>query len=384
MSNALCHQPKAKMAFDELVAIIAAAEPNSKLPSTGELKRKFGVSTETLNLAIRELEREHRIYSVRGIGIFVAPSRHTILLCDTAFFQTENISPFWQILLDTAQAYADEKNENFKLHFLRPPGYKGDPLPVDVRNLLQTGKINGVLGINLSHEVVKMITALNAPVVNYAGPGLYTVNFEDDDTIDMGVPELARRGCRKIALWQPWGYTDEGPVDFEDIHFGEDNLRMALENIGLSTHPEMVRMRDYLRGLSSGSKPLSHQEQGFWLATEMFSMPANKRPDGIVIDDDMMARGVLEAFEVQNINVGRDILIATMSNKNSPVLQPYEEKLIRVEYDPAKLVKEMFHFLHKEAHMPLTSPRSVSVRGHLVVGAKVGANIGAFITRKDK
>jgi DNA-binding LacI/PurR family transcriptional regulator len=58
-------------------------------------------------------------------------------------------------------------------------------------------------------------------------------------------------------------------------------------------------------------------------------------PDSLVSVDDTMTRGVITAFQEAGLQPGRDIQIATTTNKGSPVLESYASNLIQIEYDPA-------------------------------------------------
>lgn len=371
MNHSLHHQPKARLVYDALREIIKSSEADARLPTTGEMKNRWSVSADTLNLALRELEREHLTYSVRGVGIFVAPSRQTIMLCDTSFFQGDDASPFWQMLLDLAQGYANQKNENFELHFVRPPGYKGESLPPDVRRQLQAGQIAGVLVIGVSPEIGAALSAQNVPVVSFAGSSKWNVELENASIAELGVKELARRGCRRIAMWRPWHPYREDSDIAENNHLELDSFRLALKAAGLEIDESQVRMRDFLGSFSARARPMSPKEQGFLLAKEVFSNPKKSRPDGILLYDDMMASGVLEALREQQIELERDVLIATQSNKNSPVLCRDHDKLICIEYVTAELVEEMFRLLHDTVRTKNATPRTVLVHPNLVVGKEL-------------
>lgn len=50
--------------------------PEEKLPSVRELSRTLTVNPNTVQKAYRELERQGYLYSVSGLGSFVAPREH--------------------------------------------------------------------------------------------------------------------------------------------------------------------------------------------------------------------------------------------------------------------------------------------------------------------
>ena len=69
------------------------------------------------------------------------------------------------------------------------------------------------------------------------------------------------------------------------------------------------------------------------------------RPDGIVSVDDMLTQGLLMAMDRHGLRVGRDVHVATQSNRHSPALLGWEPAITRIEFDPAEIVSTMFDAL---------------------------------------
>jgi len=66
---------------DDIAAMIVSEryEPNRQVPTEGELAQRFDVSRSTIREALKQLEQEHLIYCVHGVGRFVAPSSASLL-----------------------------------------------------------------------------------------------------------------------------------------------------------------------------------------------------------------------------------------------------------------------------------------------------------------
>lgn len=69
-------RPLATQVRDEIAAAIATEGygPNRQVPTEGALAERFGVSRSTIREALKQLEQDHVIYCVHGVGRFVAPA----------------------------------------------------------------------------------------------------------------------------------------------------------------------------------------------------------------------------------------------------------------------------------------------------------------------
>jgi DNA-binding LacI/PurR family transcriptional regulator len=127
-----------------------------------------------------------------------------------------------------------------------------------------------------------------------------------------------------------------------------DAFKQALQKHNLAYNPEWVWQLDSLTDqVPVDAEP--NQEQGLRAAREVFNRKGKTStrevPDGLVIDDDMMTRGALAAFDKLGIRAGSDIKIASHTNRGSTVLTGYEDELTLIEVDPAEIVQAMFDML---------------------------------------
>jgi DNA-binding LacI/PurR family transcriptional regulator len=87
----------------------------------------------------------------------------------------------------------------------------------------------------------------------------------------------------------------------------------------------------------------SFQQQGYRTVKDVFERDG-LRPDGVIITDDTMTRGALLAMARQGIQPGRDLQLVCHSNRGTGVLLD-DEQVIRVEFDPAEVVRRLFALL---------------------------------------
>jgi DNA-binding LacI/PurR family transcriptional regulator len=90
----------------------------------------------------------------------------------------------------------------------------------------------------------------------------------------------------------------------------------------------------------------TYQEQGYRAVQEVYaSQPLHQAPDGLVVLNDLMARGALAGFQELGLRVGQDVKLACHSNKDSNVLLGYESQLIRLQVDTTMLTTSIFETL---------------------------------------
>lgn len=335
-----------------LEALARRLGPGAKLPRVSQLCAEFGVSARTLDAALRELEAAGLIERRHAVGIFCTErvksrsrAPRLALICQPACFQSAEHSPVWDQLLGLLQERAAHDGLEFDCFFTRHAKYEGgETLPPMVQSALEHGELDGVLGLELPDTVAKSIMALHVPLVALFSYGHVSVGVDSGQQVALGVNELARRGARRLVLWQP---------------ITPHSVKASLLLQGLAREPFVAAMR--AQGLAVESSPWRSVadtvdvlnapveftlEQGIRLAHETFSAPRSAWPDGLVITDDMMARGALLALRQLGVRVGRDVQLAVHTNRNSPVLLG-EDDLIQIEIDPAELVETMWHHLNQ-------------------------------------
>ncbi|HEX8236253.1 MAG TPA: LacI family DNA-binding transcriptional regulator [Abditibacteriaceae bacterium] len=368
------HQTKTQALREHLAQLIGTMEPHAKLPTMRELCATLRVSPMTVNRALSELEAHGAIYRRQGSGTYVAArveipeSKPTIgLVYDRDVFGS-GMSPFGGLLIEAARQRAESHDERFSFYFAMPSA-DGMPVHDDLVQALQEKRLNGVLFVGeqnpqalqwLQQQAVPLVALAYTPIAPYR------VKIDHAHAVRLGVKALAEQGCRRIGLWIPHG-VGLGRTGKQKSFPELDAFKQALKRHNLPYNPEWVWQLDSL----TSDVPLDaepNQEQGLRAAHEVFSKKnkasATHVPDALIIDDDMMTRGALVAFDKLGIRAGSNIKVASHTNRGSTVLTGYEDELILIEVDPAEIVQAMFDML--ESLMQGQTPAAtIVIKPHL-------------------
>jgi DNA-binding LacI/PurR family transcriptional regulator len=211
-------------------------------------------------------------------------------------------------------------------------------------NEIQAGRVHGIISIGLDSEIADWIDAQPVAHVAFTGPACYTVSLDSEKLVRLATTQLVQQSCRKIAFWQsaaplrPLMLTPTSTL--QSVAF-----RKSLEQSGLKFQTDRVRYGLDEKSVHNARNTESAQEQGYRIAQEVFAAAADSWPDGVVINEDMMTHGALVALANLGVRVGQDVKIATHANCGSTVLLGHEEKLTRVEVNPAEVVHAIFGLL---------------------------------------
>jgi DNA-binding LacI/PurR family transcriptional regulator len=297
-----------------------------------------------MNSALSLLERQKILWRRHGSGIYVAETlhqRHIGVICDPAQSFLFGVSPFWSLLVENAYRQAEQQGLRISMYFAgdyppRPLDYPYDPSPLSedvMRNILD-GSLHGVLSIGVGHSVVRWIEAQGVPVVSLAGPSNYIIEQDYPLAARLGAEELARQGCRTVGLWQPELGFSQSRVQ---------NVRQAFQKAVRSQKMEYDEAYDAPQNIPANDHKPSYMEVGYQAAMQAFGSDASthKRADGIVVMDDMMAQGILTAFDRLGIRTGYDVRVATFAVAESPVLLPWIDHVSRIEFELHEIVDAM-------------------------------------------
>ena len=337
------HRTRVQAVSAQLVELAHQLGPDEKLPTILQLCAQLGVSVTTLNTVLAELENQKVIYRRHGVGIFVSPqlSQKCIgLVCAPNFFRA-GTSPFWQQLIEGMRARASSKNEAFRFYLSILADQSEQVVPRDLMDDVEARRVDGVLLVGGNKRMATWLDEQQIPAVSFAGEGQWNVRIDYAELLRAALETLVARGCRELAVMVPRDADDTGVLR-RSVHF-VDELKKRV----MPVEPSWVWEPDSRSEENAATSPETHQEQGYRAAMDIFGPQrlVARWPQGLVIGDDMMARGALIALAKLGVRPGVDVQIATHLNRNSAVLQGYENELSPIEIDPTAIVRAMFEML---------------------------------------
>lgn len=322
-----------------LSALARELGPGGKLPTCQELMTALGVTKATLSRSLAHLEDCGILRCRQGSGIYVAAGalqKRVALVFGENIFSPSG-SQFGSLLLQHCSRRAQRGNERFSYYIDTPvPDGGNASVNQDLIDDLKSGKIDGiVLVARNSREQETWLRSHGIPVIGTAEecpnePGGNTsVLFDSGKLHSVGVDRLLRSGCKSMGILSPVS-RDRGRF-LKAIEAGGGLCQPRWIGVPPEGEISPVERRELL------GRDLARQ----WLN----SCGRSKLPDGLLIADDIMARGVLSHFARQNILPGRDITVCSHANKGSFALAEWEDVLLRVEFDPEQMAAAIFAML---------------------------------------
>ena len=308
----------------------------AKIPSVRTLIRTCGVSQGIVMRAIADLEAQGMLERRPRSGVYIAngvgsPGR--LVLLEPNIFVSP--SSFFEILLS---GLVDEVGrDRLDIRFAQSlriggPLTERDLLPAEVWGGLRANQFGSVLLCGTSAALVEHLHRMGVPCVAFATNGPNRVVLGYLEACQVGVGELARAGCRRIALYNTpyWSLREV--------------FLASLRSHGLSE--TSIQNRRTFREQGEPGKAIQRfrlVEHGLAAAIQGFGpdVPPLQRPDGILSMDDMFTQGLLMGLDRLGIEPGRDVEIATYANRGSPSLAAWEGKLIRMVFDPREIARAM-------------------------------------------
>ena len=344
----LTYTTKTQASSNYLATLARKLGPGQKLPTMAALSEELGISVMTLNRALSELEAQGIVVRRQGSGTYVADelSQTAVALVYDRDVFGPDASPFCSLLLHEATKLAEANDEKFNLYLTTPEiegEAAGPPIPADLDEAIRTKRLGGVLFAGESNPAalrwildqgVSLVALSHAPVAPFR------VRIDHAKVAVMGVAELAKNGCKTIALWIPAGVgigAEKVGASFEEL----DAFQNALRDSGLNYDENLVLNRQQLSANVPESPLGSNREQGRNAAQTVFGGARDNWPDGVVCLDDMMALGALPEMKKLGVEVGRDVQFATHTNVGSSLLVGFGEELILLPIDPARVAGAM-------------------------------------------
>lgn len=350
--------------------------PDAQLPSVRLLCEQLTTTRVTLKGALDLLEAEQVLYRKERKGIYVSPHIHhksLHIVFDSNYFE-ELITPFWSILwirlMQEAQERASLKRELCQFHLYPSLRREDDALPQEAVAMLRASRVDGLITIGFNVEHNPWLQEQSFPCVSFAGASKWIVEIDADEMVRLGTQALIERSCTKIAFWLPYPFDGGDAFRVEETK-AYQLYRQLLEENHVPFYPELVRV---FCPLPSQKLP-ALQEQGYYLAREVFNPYNPMKPDGLFICDDNMTDGALVALEKYSIQLGSELQLATHFTTSSTTLFGRTENMTLIEFDPSLLVKMLFSTLDMQMLGQYPPSQVTRLRPKLRYGSGLPQNV---------
>lgn len=328
---------------------------DSQLPSIRQLARDLRVSTGTLHYALGELERQNLVVRRHGQGIYVGRrvGVRNIAIVLGLDPNRPTVSISHGLIIDSIRSSATRAQQVAELFVDLPY----EPLPNLQRRMLAEqnlcGLIDGIIiPASAGLEQIRWLQSFGKPLV-MAGQGEvvdYSVRIDHEHMMREGVDALVRDGCRRLGVI---GHVGAGIAAFE----------RQVDKAGAKTQPQWIHHLRLDPDERCTPWARSYDELGHACA-KAFLDAQESMPDGLVIDDEMLARGALLTLVRRGVDVGRRLRVCTHQTLGNPALAELEDLVHRMVIDPADIGNTMFNMLNQviDGQPPRTKIRLIRAR----------------------
>ncbi|MCC6579035.1 MAG: substrate-binding domain-containing protein [Phycisphaeraceae bacterium] len=323
---------KYSLIASDLNRSIRGRSPGEMLDAESVLAKRYKVNVLTVRQALGVLADQGLIRRHQGRGTVIADPLSTghLAIVLSPKLLGGNASPFYANAVDalTYEVHKMHPRATLRMHFGRDindgPGY---PATLDLLEPQVMRDIRGVFAFHPLYQVGDRLREAGIPVVYVGGwddpvdKSFPIVGFSFETFVDMALERLSRSQCRSIRLI--WMHDDEKTYP-ESAWYKMFKRKLQ---------PHDVRFEPHLM------HPDEHaimEKQGYRAMMQVWSEP--DKPDGLMVTDDILCRGVLRASLQLGLEMPRDIKLVTFANQG--VDFPYHRVLTRVEFDAAVLARK--------------------------------------------
>ena len=272
---------------------------NQRIPSERDLAEAYGVSRASVREAIAELISEGTLFRAGGRGTFVAeapPPRATgsTQQRQLSFWISEEIFHFVQAgytkILKGAEDECRARGYSLSFHPVNEQSEAMELLFADDGEQLSVG--GHIVTGGLKRSTIERLESMNRPLV-VVDP-LYQQQVHGVDFVRMDYPAGTRMAVEHVVSL---GHREIGFIGFaRSVKY--EAFWQALEELGVPYNPRFV---DFL-GINEIT-PSIHA--GFQSMSRLLA--GEKRPTAVVVGNDHMALGAIEAVSIAGLSVPDDV-----------------------------------------------------------------------------
>ena len=321
--------------------------PGDRLPSTGEIARRFRTVDSNVHHALLELVRRKLILRRPRVGTVVLGTRRN--LRDVAVFVSwetlQRNEEFTRLLTGMLIEKLQRRMVSCRIIY-DTQDHSGLE---QIRRMATAGEIDGVIMRNYSASYLPLLQRM--PIPHSAIPHVL-----DATVRELMLRTAAESGCSRIAIIDPSAIRDAT----DGICM---NSRLA-KKYGLT-----LRSSWYCTPRALGMEmPLLNYSKFGWLAFDHL-WRQEEHPDGIILLSDSLISGLYMAASFHHVRLGIDYVVVSHHTRENGVLIPFNCFLI--QHSIAEMAEVMIEHLFAAAIGAETEEHRLAVR---VVNHRPGAS----------
>jgi DNA-binding LacI/PurR family transcriptional regulator len=289
----------------------------ARLPTRAELTLRYDVSNLTVQRALDRLTNDGFAVPRGRAGTFVAErlphQSHYALLFPTKLSTDSNPNLFWLTLAECAKRVS---RDGIKVSIIE--GFAGRDGFDGYARLLQDVQADRVAGLIFASDpaalrdtpLVRDSAVCKTGFMSRIVDGTPVVNMDAEHFLTMAGEHLRKLGKRRVAVIV---------VERRDINFAQ-TVRRVLHGLGLECPDHAVL-----------AASLEKTEWVSPLVKLLWSLPKNRRPDGLILTDQNHVVAALAGLKQAGCRVGRDLSI--VAHCNFPLVSGEDEPVQWLGYD---------------------------------------------------
>jgi len=290
--------------------------PGEKIPSTSALAKTWSTDVCTVHAALTTLQKEGLLARYPGKGTFVQKreerltkvgiyyDHHTFGNGKSLFLQSLNMA--LKTELDIRGIEMDTWIDP------RPTEQTGAPW-APFAKAAENRSFQALIVPGTNRELLRWQTRLPVPTAFLTGEaGIPNrVNTDEKQFIDIGLRALSEQGCRSVGMIAPWATCE--PYNRFFSHFTD-----VSRALGLTVKNEWMRLAPDPGAMHRPGQAYDYFGYQEFLA--LWSYP--DRPEGLIVLDDVVARGVIAALLEKSVPVPRELKLVLQKNEAINYLCP--------------------------------------------------------------
>lgn len=340
--------------------------PGECLPTVRQLAQRLGVSTATLRAAQAVLCKEGFLEPRHGSGVYVKDraAHWLVAVVSELNLLHPHVSGFYRELVSELRSHLQQHRIRTRLYLgeIQPGETLKETTCPEFLTDLRAGRFDGVIPVAMSSQQpwMEWTERMGVPVVGLGGGFRYAVMYRPEDVFKAGLELLRAQGCRRVGvLW--WGWPER------------EQLREMVEKAGLEVRREWLR--NDLHPSIQGAGWDEFRE--IWTADQV-------KPDGLLVTDDVLFEGVVDAVMVSRVRVPEDIKIVLQAHRSS--LGRYPFPLIVLADDPLAMGRAAAELMQQLINGVEPEPRVVLLRHEVVAlpaWGRTAVDVRAQLANRD-